>query len=93
MNFTKPNEKNYEDKPEDWLFTALVFADALGNILAIGQGVVVEITGELIAMHPEMTKVIVHNNGKQIGVVDVSKKIELKEGDIVQMINMGNMIN
>jgi len=33
MNYTKPNEDNYNDKPEDWLFEALLFSATLDSII------------------------------------------------------------
>ena len=38
-NYTKPHDKDYEDKPEDYLFLTMAFGRVLSKFLAKGQGV------------------------------------------------------
>lgn len=46
MNFTRPNS-NEDDKPEDWLASALFFTSALGSLLKEDEGVAVNPMGDL----------------------------------------------
>ena len=63
MNYTKANDPNYHDKPEDWLNSSLIFASALGNLLEINEGVVVELKGDAkFLLDIEVKKVIVFRN-------------------------------
>lgn len=63
MNYTNANDPNYQDKPEDWLNSALIFAGALGNLLEVNEGVVVELKGDAkFQFDSEVKKVIVFRN-------------------------------
>lgn len=63
MNYTNANDTDYQDKPEDWLNSALIFAGALGNLLEINEGVVVELKGDMkFQFDSEVKKVIVFRN-------------------------------
>ena len=46
MNYTNRNNPDYQDKPEDWLNSSLIFAGALSNLLQVNEGVVVELKGD-----------------------------------------------
>jgi hypothetical protein len=46
MNYTNPHDPDYQDKPEDWLNSSLIFASALSNLLQVNEGVVVELKGD-----------------------------------------------
>jgi len=92
-NYTKPYDKNYEDKPEDYFFLAMTFSQALGQILKEGQGILIDLKGEALKIHPEAKRVVVFNDGDMIRVVDTTERTDLKHGDWVQMINKDNIIN
>ena len=63
MNYTNANNPDYQDKPEDWLNSSLIFASALGNLLKVNEGVVVELKGDAkFQFDPEVKKVIVFRN-------------------------------
>ena len=63
MNYTS-NNPNHEDKPEDWLNSSLIFAQALSNLLEENEGVVVELKGD--AKFDYCKKVIVFRHENQI---------------------------
>lgn len=60
MNYTRPNDPSYEDKAEDFLHGSLIFARALSYMLREGQGIVIELVGDMKCPgHPDATKVLV----------------------------------
>ena len=87
MNYTKPDNPDYEDKPEDWLFCALTYSAALGTVLKDNQGIFVKLKGDELKLHPTAKGVIVWNNGKQISIIDASERTDLKEGDWVHIVS------
>ena len=93
MNYTKPNNKNYKDKPEDWLFYSLIFTRTLSFLLNENEGVLIDLKGDMLELHPELSRVIVFNNGEQIEVIEASERTDLNEGDIIQMIDDKNIKN
>jgi len=86
MNYTKPNNENYEDTPQDWLYTALAFSQALDIVIPPSKGVVVELKGDTLNIHKNVTKIIVHNDGKMMSIENISNDKDLKHGDWVKMI-------
>lgn len=71
MNYTKSNDPNHEDKPEDWLNSALIFAAALANLLEENEGVVVELSGDAkFQLDESVTKVIVYRNDQKQIVIE-----------------------
>jgi hypothetical protein len=93
MNYTKPNDNNYEDNPKDWLFGALLFTRTLGLIIPVGEGIVVDLKGDMIDLYPNAKRVIVHATGTQIVVEDADDRTDLKEGDKVKMVDEDTIIN
>lgn len=93
MNYTKPNDENYEDKPEDWLFCSLTFSAALGFLLPEDKGIIIDIKGDMVDLHPTAKRVIVFNNGKRTEIIDASERTDLKEGDWVRVISSDNLKN
>jgi hypothetical protein len=85
-NYTKPNNEDYEDKPEDWLFCSLLFAGALGFLLKPGRGIFLKLSESEREMHPEIKYVIVWNDGVNMAMMDASDRTDLKEGDHIIMI-------
>ena len=71
MNYTNPNNPDYQDKPEDWLNSSLIFAGALSNLLQVNEGVVVELKGDAKFQFDEsVQKVIVFRNDKNQIVIE-----------------------
>jgi len=85
-NYTKHHDKNHEDTPEDWLFVSLLFSGALGFLLKPGRGIFLKLSEPEREIHPDMTHVIVFNDGKHMSMVDASDRTNLKEGDHIIMI-------
>ena len=87
MNYTRPNDSNHKDRPEDWLSSALIFASALGTMLDDNIGVVVDIKGDMGISD------IVPNDAKQLLVfsregqisIDVFKDEGVEEGTLVKI--------
>jgi hypothetical protein len=86
MNYTKPNEPDYEDDPLDWLNSALTFASALGLILKEMEGVIVDVKGDMNFKHlSDCKKVIVFREDEQIHIVSADREIDAPEGTLVWM--------
>jgi len=92
-NYTKPYDKNYEDTPEDYLWLVMVFGRALGTMLADGQGILIDMKADALKIRPEAKRVIVFNDGKMIRVIDATDRIDLKDGDRIQMIDKNYISN
>lgn len=91
-NYTRPYEDDYEDTPDDYLYIAMAFSQALDALLTEGQGVFLELKGDTLKMKPETKKVIVFNDSKMIRIIDTDDK-NLKHGERVMMINKNNIQN
>lgn len=82
MNYTNANDPDYQDRPEDWLNSALIFARTLSLILNEEEGMVVDITGDVkFQMDENVKKVIVFKKDAQIHVVECEE--DLPEGQFV----------
>jgi hypothetical protein len=92
LNYTRPDE-DYEDKPEDWLFCALTYATTLSFLIPPQEGIIVDLKGDAINLHPGTKRVIVHNDGIKIGIIKADERGDLKAGDRVKMIIRNNIIN
>ena len=93
MNYSRPEDSDYEDKPDDWLFGAPLFSRTLGLILREGEGIVVDLKGDMIDLYPDAKRVIVHATKHQIVVTDADERTDLKEGDWVKMIDGETLMN
>jgi hypothetical protein len=93
MNYTRPDDENHEDKPEDWLFSSLVFARALDTVLNKNHGILIDLVGDAVKLNPTSKRVIVFNNGDMISIVDATDRTDLKHGDRVLMISKDNIQN
>jgi hypothetical protein len=93
MNYTKPNDEDYQDKPEDWLLGALVFGKAVGIVIPENCGVVVDLVGDMIDLYPLAKRVIVFNKDGQVGILEADERTDLVEGDLVQLIDEDNIKN
>jgi len=83
MNYTNPNDLNHEDKPEDWLNSALIFARALSIMLDENQGIVVKLTGDIKFYDGKMDKVIVFYKDGMVRIIECDE--DLDEGTVVMI--------
>jgi hypothetical protein len=84
MNYTNANDPNYQDKPEDWLNSSLIFARTLSLILREGEGIVVDIVGDArFQMDESVKKVIVFKREGQVIVIECTE--DLEEGQYVMI--------
>ena len=81
-NHLNPNEEGYQDNPQDLLNASLLFARALGLILKEGEGIVVDVTGD-IALGDEVKKVIVFKFQNQVHIYKCEE--DIPEGNAVTM--------
>lgn len=93
MNYTRANDPNHNDRPEDWLFGSLLFSHTLGVILTEGEGIVVDLEGDMIDLYRDAKRVIVFHKNGQILVVNADERTDLKEGDWVKMIDSDDIKN
>lgn len=86
MNYTKPNDNNHEDSPEDWLNSTLIFGRALSLLIDENEGIVVSIKGDMInPINPGNKKVVVFYKDGMIHVDDIQDP-NLKEGDFIKIM-------
>ena len=86
MNYTNTNDPDYQDKPEDWLNSSLIFARTLSLILREGEGLVVDIVGDAkFQLDETVKKVIVFSREGQIVVTECEE--DLNEGQFVMVHN------
>lgn len=84
MNYTNPNDPDYQDKPEDWLNSALILVRALSLILSEKEGIVVDIKGDAqFQMDPEVKQVIVFKEDRMIRIIECHS--DLEEGQYVKL--------
>ncbi len=92
-NYTHPDKPNHEDSPEEWLYSSMVFARALGFLLPQEHGVVVDLKGDMKIINPDVNRVAVYNKNENIVVTDISERNDLKEGDLIKIIDFNNGLN
>ena len=86
MNYTRPNDLDRDDTPEDWLNSALLFAGALGHLLKENEGVVVDVKGDVKItelLDEDIHKVIIYSKGEQINIT--SCEDDIPEGSMIWM--------
>jgi len=81
-NHLKPNEGGYQDNPKDLLNASLIFARALGLIMKEGEGIVIDVTGE-VDLGDDTKKVIVFEYQNQVHIYKCEE--DLPEGTVVKM--------
>ena len=82
MNYTKPENENHTDSPEDWLNSSLIFARTLSLILKENEGIVVELKGDM-DLGEGIDKVIVFRSQNMTRVVPLEE--DLPEGTWIMM--------
>lgn len=84
MNYTNVNDPDYQDKPEDWLNSSLIFARALSLVLREREGVVVDIVGDAkFQLDESVKKVVVFRREGQVVITECEEDIE--EGQFVMV--------
>ena len=81
-NYTNPEQAGQLQNPQDLLNASLIFARALGLILNEGEGIVVDIVGEM-NLGEEVKKVIVFEHENQVHIYKCEE--DLPEGSAVSM--------
>jgi len=92
-NYTKPYDENYEDKSEDYLFLVMAFGRALSAMLDEGQGILVDLKGDALKIHPEAKRVVIFNDGEMMRVINATERTDLQHGDRIMMISGENIQN
>jgi hypothetical protein len=83
-NYTNPEKSGQEQNIQDLLNSSLIFARALGNIFGEGEGIVVDIVGD-IKLSDEVKKVIVFKYQDQVHIYKCEQ--DLEEGTAVNMMD------
>jgi hypothetical protein len=81
-NYTNPEQAGEGQNPQDLINASLIFARALGLILNNGEGIVVDVVGD-INLGPEIKKVIVFEYNNQVNIYKCDE--DLEEGTAVNM--------
>jgi hypothetical protein len=81
-NYTNSEQAGQEQNPQDLLNASLIFARALGLILKDGEGIVVDIKGD-INLGENVKKVIVFKNEEQVHIYMCEE--DIPEGTAVNM--------
>ena len=89
-NYTNPEPGETKQDVQDLLNASLIFARALGLIFQQGEGIVVDIKGDVI-LKEDTKKVIVFQHNNQIHIYKCEE--DLEEGTAVNMNNDENQEN
>ena len=82
VNYTNPEQSGQAQNPQDLLNASLIFAKALGLILNEGEGIVVDITGDVV-LGDDVNKVIVFKKDEQVHIFKFEE--DLPEGTMVSL--------
>jgi hypothetical protein len=86
-NYTNPENEGQAQDPKDLLNSTLIFSRALSLILKQGEGIVVDIVGD-INLGEDVKKVIVFEHSNQIHIYKCEE--DLPEGTPVTMTDSTN---
>ena len=86
-NLTNLEEAGEGQNPQDLINASLIFARALGLILKNGEGIVVDVVGD-INLGPDVKKVIVFEYNDQVHIYKCEE--DLEEGTAVNMDSNNN---
>jgi len=81
-DYTNPEQSGQAQNPQDLLNASLIFAKALGLILNEGEGIVVDITGDVV-LGDDVNKVIVFKKDEQVHIFKFEE--DLPEGTAVSL--------
>lgn len=90
-NYTRPNDPDHEDSPQEWLEGALVFARALSLLLDDGEGIIVDVPEDSDIDFVGAKKLIVYSLNNMIHIEN--KDGNLKEGTVVRIIDGDKLKN
>lgn len=76
MNYTRPDDEDHVDDPQEWLNSALIFARTISLLLEEREGVVVDITGDAYNPVGESKKIIVFRDEGMIHIDNFEKDAE-----------------
>jgi hypothetical protein len=98
INYTKPDSPDMPDNPIDWLLSSMMFARAIGFLLEENTGVIVDLKGDMLELFPHSgmnhtERIIVCNKREQVTVISADERTDLKEGDIVHLIDEKTLLN
>jgi hypothetical protein len=82
VNYTNPENAGEGQNPQDLINASLIFARALGLILKDGEGIVVDVVGD-INLGEKVKKVIVFEYKDQVHIYKCEE--DLEEGTAVNM--------
>jgi hypothetical protein len=80
-NQSNPDQTGQQENSKEMLNALLLFANALGLIIKPGQGIVIDVKGDVDL--PNMKKVILYNSNDKIHITEC--KEELEEGTVVEL--------
>lgn len=89
-NYTNPENGDPKQDVQDLLNASLIFARALGLIFQEGEGIVVDVVGD-IKLNDDSKKVIVFSHNDQIHIYKCEQ--DLEEGTAVSMNGDDNQEN
>jgi hypothetical protein len=81
-NYVNPEQSGQEQNPQDLLNASLIFARALGLILNEGEGIVIDINGD-VNLGDDVNKVIVFKKDEQVHIFKFEE--DLPEGTAVSL--------
>ena len=81
-DYTNPEQSGQAQNPQDLLNASLIFAKALGLILNEGEGIVVDITGDVV-LGDDVNKVIVFKKDEQVHIFKFEE--DLPEGTMFSL--------
>ena len=81
-NYVTPEEQGRPDQPQDLLNASMLFARALGLIFKEDEGIVVDITGDVV-LGDDVNKVIVFKKDEQVHIFKFEE--DLPEGTMVSL--------
>lgn len=85
MNYTNPDDQNHQDDPKDWLNSAMIFARALSLIFHEGEGIAVNIVGDIDL--GDVKKVLVFYKDGQMKVIPFDDRPDVEEGEFVNVFD------
>ena len=87
VNYTRPNDPNHTDQPEDWLNASLIFTQAISLLLEERTGIVVQLKGDSRNPVGKSDRVIVFRRDGQVVIDDCQQ--DLPEGALVGITDHG----
>jgi len=87
MNYTRPHSLETQDRPSDWLNSALLFARSLSIILKETEGIVIDIKGDVnikeMLGNEQIEKVFVYKKEGMVHILPCED--DIPEGTMIWM--------